>query len=133
MCISLLCNGSETKTAHEETSSSWGFSGIPSPTVSHRSEPDGVEAHGAPVEEQSCDREEVVVLDTSLVPVVEVEMAQLPPSFDPCFKALDGIQEEEEESCPELSERPGEIVGSSPAAYFRSDVPQVVRCFQVAS
>ncbi|XP_029307448.1 uncharacterized protein LOC115021278 isoform X4 [Cottoperca gobio] len=128
VCISLLCNGSETNT--EDTSSNLGFSVIPSPTVSRTSEPGSVEACGAPVEEESsCDQEEVVVYETSLVPVVEVEKAQLPPSLDPCCKALDGIQEEEE-SCPEVSECSGKIVGSSPAPYFRSDGPQVVRCFQ---
>lgn len=130
MCISLLCNGSETKTAHEETSSN--FSGIPSPTVSNKSDPDSVEAHGAPVEEESCDQDEVVVFETSLVPIVEVEMAQLPPSPDPCCRALDETLEEEG-SYPEVSECSGTIAGSSPASYFRSDGPQVIRCFQVAS
>lgn len=132
MCLSPLCSGAETKTAHEETSSNLGFSGVPSPAVSHKSEPDSVEAPGAPLEEESCDQEEVVVFETSLVPIVEVEMAQLPPPFDPCCRALDGIQEEEE-SYPDASEGSGKIVGSSPASYFRSDGPQVVRCFQVAS
>ncbi|KAG8010144.1 Protein 4.1 [Nibea albiflora] len=128
VCTSpLLCNGSETKTAHEETSSSLGFSG--SPTVSLKSEPDSVEGPGVPVEEESRDQEGVVVFDTSLVPIVEVEMAQLPPSFDPCCRALDEIQEEEG-SCPEVSECSGRIVGSSPASYFRSDGPRVIRCFQ---
>ncbi|XP_039662865.1 titin-like isoform X7 [Perca fluviatilis] len=127
--ISFLCNGSETKTAHEETSSNLGFSGIPRPTVSHKSVSDGVDAHGAPVEEESCDQEVVVVFETSLVPILEVEMAQLPPSLDPCCKALDGTQEEEG-SCTEVSECSGKIAGSSPASYFRGDGPQVVRCFQ---
>lgn len=133
MCISPLCNGSETKPAHEETSSNLGFADKPSPTVSPKGEPDGVEAHSAPVEEESCDQEEVVVCDVTSVPVVEVEMAQLPPSFDPSCKALEDIWEEEEEegSCPGVSE--GRIVGSSPASYFWSDGPQVIRCFQVAS
>ena len=96
--------------------------------MSHRSEPDGDEAHGAPVEEESSDEEGVVDFDTSSVPVVEGAMAQLPP----CCRALEGIQEEEGSS-PEASECSGNIVGSSPASYFRSDGPQVVRCFQVAS
>ncbi|XP_070767718.1 uncharacterized protein [Enoplosus armatus] len=129
VCVSLLCDGSETKTAHEETSSHLGFSGIPSPTVSHKSEPDSVEAHGAPVEEESRDQEEVVVFETSLVPIVEVEMAQLPPSLNPCCKAL-GETLEEEGSYPKVSECSGRIVGSSPASYFRSDGPRVIRCFQ---
>ncbi|XP_045901683.1 uncharacterized protein LOC123968783 isoform X4 [Micropterus dolomieu] len=127
VCVSLLCNGSET--AHEETSSDLGFSGIPSPTVSHKSEPDSVEAHSALVEEKSSDQEEVVVFETTLVPSVEVETAQLSPSLDPCCKALDETLEEEG-SYPGVSECSGRIVGSSPASYFRSDGPQVIRCFQ---
>ncbi|XP_036930189.1 uncharacterized protein LOC119006009 isoform X12 [Acanthopagrus latus] len=129
VCISPLCNGSETKTAHRETSSSLGFSGKPRPTVSHKCEPDSIEACGGPVEEESFDQEEVVVFETSLVPIVEVEMAQLPPSPDPCCRALDETLEEEG-SYPEVSDRSGMIVGSSSASYFRSDGPQVIRCFQ---
>ncbi|KAI3360936.1 hypothetical protein L3Q82_013144, partial [Scortum barcoo] len=129
VCISLLCNGSETKTALEESGRNLGLSGLPSPTVSHKSEADSVEAHGAPLEEESCDQEEVVVFETSLVPIVEVEMAQLPPSPDPRSKALDETPEEEG-SDPEVSECSGRIVGASPASYFRSDGPQVIRCFQ---
>ncbi|XP_075964987.1 uncharacterized protein LOC142969175 isoform X5 [Anarhichas minor] len=120
VCISLPCNGSETHTAHEDT-----FSGMPSPTVSHDSEPED-----ARVEEGSCDQEEVVVFETSSVPAVEVETAQLPASLGRCRKALDGTREEEEGSYPEVSVRSGKIVGSSPASCFRSDGPQVVRCFQ---
>ncbi|XP_040901227.1 uncharacterized protein LOC121186532 isoform X11 [Toxotes jaculatrix] len=127
VCISSLCNGSET--SHEETSSSLGLSGIPRPTVCHKSEPDGAEAHGAPAEEESCDQDEVVVFETSLVPIIEVEMAQLPSSLEPYCKALDETQEEEG-SYPGVSECSGRIVGSSPASYFRSDGPQVIRCFQ---
>ncbi|XP_054478342.1 LOW QUALITY PROTEIN: uncharacterized protein LOC129110178 [Anoplopoma fimbria] len=129
LCISLPCNGSETKNAHEETSCSLGFSRIPSPDVRHKSEPGSVQAQDAQVGEESCDQEELVVFETSLVPILEVEMAQLPASLDPCCEALDGIQEEEG-SCLEVSACSGKIVGSSPASYFRSDGPQVVRCFQ---
>lgn len=130
MCISPLCYGSQTKVEHEETSSSVGFSGTPSPIASHKSEPDCVEANSAPVEEKSFDQDEFVVFETSLVPIVEVEMAQLTPSVHTC-KALDVIQEEEG-SHPGVSECSGRIAGSSPASYFRSNGPQVIRCFQVA-
>lgn len=129
MCISPLCDGSETKAAHVETSSNLDFSGIPSPTVSHKSEPDSVEAHNVPVEEESYDQEEVVIFETSLVPIVE--MAQLPPSISPSSKDLDEIQEEEG-SYPGVSECSGRIVGCFPASCFRSDGLQVIRCFQVA-
>ncbi|XP_030605420.1 titin-like isoform X3 [Archocentrus centrarchus] len=128
VCISPLCNGSVTETAHEETSSSLGFSGVPIPTVSNKSEPERVEVHKTPVEKESRDHE-VVASETNLVPIVEVEMAQLPPSFDSSCKALDVILEEGG-SCPGLSEDSGRIVGSSPASYFWSDGPQVIRCFQ---
>lgn len=128
MCISPLCNGSESKTAQEETGSSLG---LRSSAVSRKSEPGSVEAHIAPIEEESCDEEEAVVFETSLVPIVEVEMAQLPPSLDSFTRALDEIPEEEE-SFSEVSESSGMIAGCSPASYFRSDGPQVIRCFQVA-
>ncbi|XP_059195906.1 protein 4.1-like [Centropristis striata] len=120
VCTS-LCNGSETKSAHEETTSSsnLGFSGKASPAVSNKREPVSVEA---PVEEESYEEEQVVVFEDSLLPIVEVEMV-------PCCRALEGIQEEGG-SCPEVSEFSGEIIGSFPATYFRSDGPQVVRCFQ---
>ncbi|XP_034731209.1 uncharacterized protein LOC117946871 isoform X15 [Etheostoma cragini] len=127
--ISFFCNGSETNSAREETSSNSGFSGIPRRTVSHKSVSDGVEAHIAPVEEESCYQEKVVVFETSLVPILEVEMAQLPPSLNPCSKALDGTQEEEG-SGTEVSECSGKIAGFSPASHFRGYSPQVVRCFQ---
>ncbi|XP_056237233.1 titin-like isoform X5 [Seriola aureovittata] len=130
VCISSLSNGSETKATHEETSSSLGLSGTPWPTACHKSETDSVEAHGGPTEEESCDQDGVVVFETSLVPIVEVEMAQLPPSLEPHCKALDETQEEEG-SYPGVSECSRRIVGSSPASYFRSDGPQVIRCFQV--
>lgn len=134
MCVSPLYNGSETKTAHKETSSSLGISGIPSRTVSQNSEPDSFKAHGvgAPVEEESCDQEEVVVLETSLVPILEVEMVQLPPSVDPSCRALDETMGEEG-PYPEVSECSEKIIGSSSASYFKSDGLRVIRCFQVAS
>ncbi|XP_069393069.1 uncharacterized protein [Paralichthys olivaceus] len=118
VCISSHCNGSETEAACEETSSSLGSSGVPRPAVCLKTEPDRVEAHGAPVEEEFCDQDGVVVFETSLVPIVEVEMAQLPASLELDRKSLDETQEEEE-SCPAVSERSG-----------RSDGPQVIRCFQ---
>uniref|UniRef100_A0A669DAY9 Protein 4.1 n=1 Tax=Oreochromis niloticus TaxID=8128 RepID=A0A669DAY9_ORENI len=125
VCIRPLSNGSDTKTAHEETSSSLGFTGLPI-----KSEPESVEVHSATVEKESRDQEEVVVFETNLVPIVEVEMAQLPPSFDPSCNALEVIAEEEG-SCPGVSDDSGRIAGSSPASYFWSDGPQVIRCFQV--
>lgn len=131
MCVSPLCKGSDSETEHEETSSSLGFSSAPTPTVSNKSEPESVEVHGSPVEIGSRGHV-VVVFETNLVPIVEVEMAQLPPSSDPSCKALDAIPEEGA-SCPGVSEESGRIVGSSPASYFWSDGPQVTRCFQVAS
>ncbi|KAM4568434.1 uncharacterized protein V3H82_012629 isoform 3-T4 [Fundulus diaphanus] len=129
VCVSPRFKSSETKTLHEETSSNLGVSEAPGPSGSQRTEPDGVEALSAPVEEESCGDEEVVVFETLLVPLVEVEMAQLAPPVGSSCKALDEIQEEEG-TCPVASECSGGIVGSSPASYFWSDGPQVLRSFQ---
>lgn len=100
----------------------------PSPTVSHHSQPDRADAFDCPLEEESLNQEEVVVYETLLVPLVEVEAAQLGPSFDSSCKALELIQEEDE---PGQSECSVGVVGSASASYFWSDGPQVVRCFQV--
>ncbi|XP_035988352.1 titin homolog isoform X7 [Fundulus heteroclitus] len=129
VCVSPRFKSSETNTLHEETGSNLGVSEAPGPSGSQRTEPDGVEALSAPVEEESCCDEEVVVFETLLVPLVEVEMAQLPPPAGSSCKALDEIQEEEG-TCPVASECSGGIVGSSPASYFWSDGPQVIRSFQ---
>lgn len=118
-----------TNVANEETGSSLEMSGIPSPTVYPMSEPEGDEGLGSASE--SCDQEEVVVFEPPLVPVVEVEVARLPSSIKPDCKGLDETQEEEGSSPGDL-ECSGTIVGSSPASYFRSNGPKVIRCFQVA-
>ncbi|MEQ2157295.1 hypothetical protein GOODEAATRI_000378 [Goodea atripinnis] len=120
---------SEKKTLHAETSSNFGVSEVSGPSESHQSEPDGVEALSAPVEEESCNHEEVVVFETLLVPLVDVEMAQLAPPVESSCRALDEIQEEEG-TCPVASESSGGIVGPSPAYHFWSDGPQIIRCFQ---
>lgn len=75
--------------------------------------------------------EEVVVSQTLLVPVVEVERAQLPPSPHPGRSALDERQRDGG-SDPQVSEGSGRIIAPSAAAYFKSEGPQVIRCFQVA-
>lgn len=80
--------------------------------------------------EESCE-EEGVVSKTSLVPVVEVERAQLPPSPHPGCSALDESQRDGG-SDPQVSEGSGRIIAPSSAAYFKSEGPQVIRCFQVA-
>lgn len=111
-----------------------GISGSPSRTVSRQNQPDSAESHGtgASVEEESRDQVEVVDSKTSPVPVVQVEMAQRPPSLDPSSRAL-GDTLKEEASYPQVSDCSGRIIGSSPASYFKSDGPKVIRCFQVAS
>lgn len=125
-----MCNGSET--AHEEAGSSLGVACVPSSAASHQNQPGCVKVHhaGAPVAEESCE-EDVVVSKTLLVPVVEVERAQLPPSPHAGCRALDETQRDGG-SYPEVSEGSGRIIGPSSAAYFRSDGPRVIRCFQVA-
>lgn len=107
---------------------SLGYSSKSSPIVSH--------CHSAVAPtvrfDKSFDQEALVVIGSSLVPMVEVEMVQLPPSLDPSSTFLDETQKEEG-SCPRFSEHSGSIVGSSPASYFMSGGPQVIRSFQVAS
>ncbi|XP_041648442.1 uncharacterized protein LOC121513033 isoform X2 [Cheilinus undulatus] len=126
MSVSLPCNGSETKM---ETIINESLTHKQIPTLSHQSDPNSAELLGASAEEESCDQEEFVVFETSLLPIVEVEMVQLPPSPDPCCRALDETREEDG-SNTEAPEDFGRIVGSSQASYFRSDGPQVVRCFK---
>eukprot|EP00066_Takifugu_rubripes_P014794 XP_011604060.1 PREDICTED: uncharacterized protein LOC101066037 isoform X4 [Takifugu rubripes] len=128
VCISLLCNGSETEVAHEGPSSAPAVSYAPSSTASRQNQPGCVKVQhaGAPLAEESRDQEEVVGSRTLLVPVVEVERAQLPPSPQPGCRAL-GETQRDRGSSPEASER---IIGPSPAAYFKSDGPRVIRCFQ---
>lgn len=120
--------------AHEGTGSALGVSYVPNSTTSHQHQPGWAKVHhaGAPLAEESCDQEEVVGSKTLLVPVVEVERAQLPPSPPPGCRALDESQRDRGWS-PQVSERSGRIIGPSPAAYFKSEGPRVIRCFQVAS
>ncbi|XP_038125396.1 uncharacterized protein LOC119772818 isoform X4 [Cyprinodon tularosa] len=128
VCISPSCTCSETKTHHEETSSNLGISEVPGLSESDQREPAGVEACGAAVEEKPYDPE-VGVFHTHMVPLVEVEMAQLVPPVEFSCKELHEIQEEEG-TCPVAPECCRGIVGPTPASYFRSDGPQVIRCFQ---
>uniref|UniRef100_A0A3P9L5S2 Protein 4.1 n=1 Tax=Oryzias latipes TaxID=8090 RepID=A0A3P9L5S2_ORYLA len=120
--ISPLCAGSDSTL--EEAAGNLDVSEPPSPTGSHHSLPDRADAFDCPLEEESLNQEEVVVYETLLVPLVEVEAAQLGPSFDSSCKALELIQEEDESECSVG------VVGSASASYFWSDGPQVVRCFQ---
>lgn len=89
-------------------------------------EPSGT---GVSVGDESSDLVEVVRhhrSGTSLEPVVEVEVTALPSCLEPGSRAL-GATAQEEGRCP------AEIIGSSPASYFKSAGPKVIRCFQVAS
>ncbi|XP_061674872.1 protein 4.1-like isoform X13 [Syngnathoides biaculeatus] len=123
--ISPLCSVSETWAALEESAVSLGFSNESRPAASfvHSAGPPGV-----PFDE-SCDQETLVVIESSLVPMVEVEMVHLVPSLQPSSTYLDETQKEEG-PCPIFSERSGNKVGSSPASYFRAGGPQVIRSYQ---
>ncbi|XP_054904191.1 uncharacterized protein LOC129371571 isoform X4 [Poeciliopsis prolifica] len=127
VCISPSCKSSETKTLHEASRSNFGGAEVSGPSESHQSESDAVEGLSAPVEESLCDREDVVVFETLLVPVVEVEMAQLAPPVESDCKALDKIPEEEG-TCLIAPECSGGIVGPSPPSFFWSDGPKVIHC-----
>lgn len=130
----MFVSGSGAKDAHKEP---LGVSDVvlaPGPDASRGTEPDGDGAGAVPVEEVSRDqdRDGVVAFEASLAPFMRAEMAQLPPAIDLPGSALDKNQTEEG-SDPGVGECSGGIVGPSPASYFRSDGPQVIRCFQVAS
>ncbi|XP_037130060.1 band 4.1-like protein 2 isoform X7 [Syngnathus acus] len=121
--ISPLCRGSETRAALKEN---LGFSNKSNPIVSlHHS----AVAPARVAFDKSCDQEALVVIGSSMMPMVEVEMVQPFPSLDPGSKFLDETQKEES-SCPRFSERSGNIAGSSPASYFMSGGPQVIHSFQ---
>ncbi|XP_056142952.1 uncharacterized protein LOC130118528 [Lampris incognitus] len=133
LCVSPVWDGSDTKATQEEAGISLGFSGIPSPTVSQTSEADSVESYSAPDVAESYDQDESVVSETSLVPIVEVEMAKLPLSHELSSLAVEETQlkkEQEEEASDPGSECAGGIAGSFPASYFVSCGPHVIRCFQ---
>ncbi|XP_061632034.1 uncharacterized protein LOC133479298 isoform X12 [Phyllopteryx taeniolatus] len=123
--ISPVCRVSETKAALEETPVSLGFSNKTSPAVSPWH---SASAPRVPFD-KSCDQETLVVIESSLVPMVEVEMVHLVPSLEPSSTYLDETQKAEG-SCPRFSEHSGNKVGSSPASYFRGGGPQVIRSFQ---
>ncbi|XP_061531099.1 uncharacterized protein LOC133401760 isoform X4 [Phycodurus eques] len=123
--ISPLCRVSATKAALEETPVSLGFSNKTSPAVSL--------CHSAAAPrvpfDKSCDQETLVVIESSPVPMPEVEMVHLVPSLEPSSTYLNETQKAEG-SCPRLSEHSGNKVGFSPASYFRGGGPQVIRSFQ---
>ncbi|XP_077430721.1 uncharacterized protein LOC144057263 isoform X3 [Vanacampus margaritifer] len=119
--ISPLCRGSGTRAALTETAVNLKSSLIAS--LGH-----SAVAPRVPFD-KSCDQEALVVIESSLLPMVEVAMVQLPLSLDASSQYLDEAQKEEG-SCPRFLERSGNIVGSSPASYFRSGGPRVIRSFQ---
>uniref|UniRef100_A0A087XEN5 Protein 4.1 n=1 Tax=Poecilia formosa TaxID=48698 RepID=A0A087XEN5_POEFO len=129
VCISPSCKRSETKTLHEDARSNFGGAEASGSSQSRQSEPGVVEGLSAPVEESLCDHEEVVLFETLLVPLVEVEMAQLAPPVESDCKALDKIPEEEG-TCLVAPECSGGIVGLSSPSFFWSDGPKVMRCSQ---
>lgn len=135
MCDSPQCSDFKSDTTLEETRNGLSISQMSSPTVSHTSEPDRLQDAA-----ELCDQDVVVVYETSLVPVVEVEMTQLPSFLPerPCpCKDLDAAQLKEDleyqESCPGEADCSETVAGSSPVSYFRTVGPKVIRCFQVAS
>lgn len=77
---------------------------------------------GASIGDESPERVDVALSGSS---VVEVEAAAPPCCLDPGSRALGATAQEEECSAG--------IIGSSPASYFKSAGPKVIRCFQVAS
>eukprot|EP00063_Salmo_salar_P082644 XP_014057479.1 PREDICTED: protein 4.1-like isoform X3 [Salmo salar] len=137
VCITPIREELDTKAARQqdESSSTVRPSGGPSPSpASTETGPDRVDSksHDAPGVAGPCDQEGEHVSSgttTSHVPIVEVERAQLPHSYQ-----LQGtVLEEEEPADPgSRGEQSGRITGASHTSYFVSGVPHVIRCFQVA-
>lgn len=129
MCDSPECTDSKTNTTLEETRSSACVSEAFSPSESQTSEPDRPQDSA-----ELCDPDVVVVYETSLVPVVEVDWAHPGSLFKGPCKDLDVAQLKEDlehqESHPGEADCSGTVVGSSPVSYFRSVGPKVIRCFQ---
>ncbi|KAK6327023.1 hypothetical protein J4Q44_G00026680 [Coregonus suidteri] len=132
----------DTKAAlQQESSSTVRPSGGPSPARSTETGPYGVDSkfHDAPGVVGPCDQgdeEERVSsgITTSHVPIVEVERAQLPHSYQLQRTVLEEEEEEEEEEEPSdpgsRGEQSGRITGAFHTSYFVSGVPHVIRCFQ---
>ncbi|KAL0985268.1 hypothetical protein UPYG_G00154790 [Umbra pygmaea] len=106
----------------------------PSPARSRDSGPDSFQnskSHDANGVVGSCDQDEEnddgnsSGTTRSHIPIVEVERAQIPQSFHP-------VMEQEPSDKRVGLELSGRIAGSSPASYFLSGGPHVIRCFQVA-
>ncbi|XP_064883597.1 titin-like isoform X13 [Oncorhynchus nerka] len=135
VCITPIREELDTKAAlqQDESSSTGRPSGGPSPSpASTETGPDRVDSksHDAPGVAGPCDQDDEHVSSgttTSHVPVVEVERAQLPHSYQ-----LQGtVLEEEEPADPgSRGEQSGRITGASHTSYFVSGVPHVIRCFQ---
>ncbi|XP_042174718.1 uncharacterized protein LOC112225339 isoform X6 [Oncorhynchus tshawytscha] len=135
VCITPIREELDIKAAlqQDESSSTVRPSGGPSPSpASTETGPDRVDSksHDAPGVAGPCDQDDAHVSSgttTSHVPVVEVERAQLPHSYQ-----LQGtVLEEEEPADPgSRGEQSGRITGASHTSYFVSGVPHVIRCFQ---
>ncbi|XP_031667829.1 titin isoform X2 [Oncorhynchus kisutch] len=135
VCITPIREELDTKAAlqQDESISTVRPSGGPSPSpASTETGPDRVDSksHDAPGVAGPCDQDDEHVSSgttTSHVPVVEVERAQLPHSYQ-----LQGtVLEEEEPADPgSRGEQSGRITGASHTSYFVRGVPHVIRCFQ---
>uniref|UniRef100_A0A8K9X2N3 Protein 4.1 n=1 Tax=Oncorhynchus mykiss TaxID=8022 RepID=A0A8K9X2N3_ONCMY len=135
VCITPIREELDTKAAlqQDESSNTVRPSGGPSPSpASTETGPDRVDSksHDAPGVAGPYVQDDEHVSSgttTSHVPVVEVERAQLPHSYQ-----LQGtVLEEEEPADPgSRGEQSGRITGTSHTSYFVSGVPHVIRCFQ---
>lgn len=112
--------------------------GHSSSTVSQQSETNGEQSHGACDAAEPLDQGqqgELVICGSSLVPIIEVETFN--PSHPPSSAVLEdgshGEEEEEEKAPAPVLKKSMTISGVSPASYFESRGPYVIRCFQVVT
>ncbi|XP_062322680.1 titin-like isoform X3 [Osmerus eperlanus] len=136
VCFTPVRDDSPTR-AEQEAGLSVGGALLPDPNVTPNAlrGPCGAQSHNAPEGAESGDEDEGVVSGNDLVPIVEVELAQLHNPYQPSCPALEEEEEEEEEeegkedTDPSL-EQSVRIAGALHASYFVGGGPQVIRCFK---
>ncbi|CAL9705913.1 unnamed protein product [Knipowitschia caucasica] len=119
-CVSdsLQCSESHANSTHVESALSFSETPSPAPARTPRTEPQELP--------EVYDRDVVVVFESSLLPVVEVEAARRPslPHWSHC-EDIDTAQTKERQEA-----QPAEGHSSGTVSYFTSTGPKVVRCCQ---
>lgn len=129
MCFAPVRDDSDAKGEQQEANSRVGCSGVTGPSRNHCGGHDRVQSHSAPGGAETSDEGESEISGNNLVPIIEVETAQLPIPHQPSCPILEGEEEEEVAANPALQQK---IAEASPSCYFVGGGPHVIRCFKVA-